>query len=470
MLEGLARWLDPQLPRWRGEDSAAVVMTGHPERLWGLGEGVRDNAGTQATISSLGIRAPIPAVPRPEGGERIMVIGDSTFFGYGLADDATLSALLDRRLQDKADTVNGAIPGYSTEQARLLMEDVGWAQEPTLLLIGCLWSDTNFAPYPDSDLLRTRAAASGAWLAHSALARLLAGQLRLGGVVSWTRFDSLPAPRNRRVPVTAYAENLDWLVREAASRGIGAALITPPEAVEITQSARPPHHWGPYLSAQAKVAAHHNIPHIQTTAALRSHYETAVARGMDPDTARGALFLDDLHPTKLGQTLMAGVVLGALAEHGWPEKRLEGQQQPFSQSIEDGVRLSRGHQSGRSPMNNIFPHEGSSRAQSPGPRAKEDTPSHPPPSPQMKKGSKDAWSIHGEVMARMPDGPCRVRALDSRGHTVASATLTRQGSYRLRMPEEISQVSVVLEGSLCQGEGHASRADGGKVRLTSQKK
>ncbi len=88
----------------------------------------------------------------------------------------------------------------------------------------------------------------------------------------------------------------------------------------------------------------------------------------------------------------------------------------------------------------------------------------------MKKSSKDAWAIHGEVMADMHDGPCRVRALDSRGHTVASATLTRQGSYRLRMPEEISEVSVVLEGSSCKGKGHASRADGGKVRLTSQKK
>ena len=73
--------------------------------------------------------------------------------------------------------------------------------------------------------------------------------------MSWTRFDDLPGPDQRRVPVREYASALDALVREAATRGIGAALITPPVAILVTGGVEPPHHWDPYLRAQAVVAA-----------------------------------------------------------------------------------------------------------------------------------------------------------------------------------------------------------------------
>ena len=75
--------------------------------------------------------------------------------------------------------------------------------------------------------------------------------------------------------------------------------MTPPEAVEVTRSARPPHHWDPYLKAQAALAHHHQIPHIQTTAAFRSVYEARLPIDT-ADAARSTLFLDDLHPTALG--------------------------------------------------------------------------------------------------------------------------------------------------------------------------
>jgi len=467
MLEGVARWLDPRLPSWQGSDSLAVVMTGHPLRLWGLSEGLRDNANTVATIDPIGIRAPVPSVPRPEDVERILVLGDSSFFGYGIDDDETFSAHLDRLL-DGTDTVNAAIPGYSTAQAQLLMDDVGWNLEPSLLLIGCFWSDTNFAPYSDADLLQSRAAAGHAWMAKSALVRLLAGRLRMGGIVSWTRFDRLPEATQRRVPLNAYTNGLDRLVREARDRGIGAAIITPPEPLLLAQNAPPRHHWASYLTAQITIAAHHDIPHIQTTTLFQNHLSAAVAQTGSDSTAertraRDALFFDDIHPTALGQSIMAKAVVQELAERGWPENRLLGQGlQPVALAAPQGdkVQPSDRKDTDSSPMAHLFPHHKTPRS----PAVTSD--------PALLRDGKDVdseagqrpetWTVHGQVY----DQPCVVKVIDPAGHALAQATITQAGPYRLRVTKQVAQVHVVLKGKGCTGEGTASQADGGGVVLS----
>ena len=465
LLECGARWLDPRLPLWMGKDHQAVVMTGHPVRLWGLGEGTRKNATTTATISSLGIREPVPVVPRPAEKERILVLGDSTFFGFGVDDQATLASHLHRLDPTKVDTVNASIPGYSTQQARLLMDDVGWDTQPSLVLIGCFWSDAKRAPYPDQDLLNSLAARRSPLLRDSALVRLIAGRLRVGGIVSWTRFDKLPGPSLRRVPILDYASNLDALVREAAVRGIGAALITPPEIIVITSAAKPPHQWEPYLRAQAAVAAHHGIPHIQTTASFLAHYEQAVAASLKPteeaqQDARRQLFLDDLHPSALGQQIMAQTTMDALREVGWPEARMLGVEKgvmALEGLVDDDQRGEQGT-SPRVPMANLFPHSQSSG------QGTQPEPVHARQG-DAPGGDSSPWTVEGDARVGHK-GTCRIQILDAEGRKVSAAFLRKSGTYRLQVPASVSRVKVVLTGSDCTAQGTAIRADGGRVQLS----
>jgi hypothetical protein len=439
-------------------------MTGHPERLWGLGPGPRDNAGTVATIAPIGLRAPVPEGPRPEGTERVLVLGDSSFFGYGVDDTATMAAFLGERLKDLGAVINGGVPGYSTAQSTLLMEDVGWGLDPTLLIIGSFWSDTNFAPYADKTLLASAGSSALGGLTRSALVRLIAGRLRLGGLVSWTRFDAVPRATQRRVAVGDYALALDRLIAEASRRDVGCVLITPPEAVEVTGSARPPHHWAPYLEAQDKVANHHGIPLVRTTARFRAHYAAAVAASAeDPavakDRARGALFLDDLHPTVMGQSMMAEAVFEGLVNNGWPTMRLRGVgRTPFAtETLADTVQPDRNHATGLTPLDNLLP-EGLSRGQAPSAKPSPKTPAKPKPEVAVHSGS---WQVRGEVAA-----PCKVRLRDAQGRTVASARLTAAGAYALRVSDKLDTVIVAHEGAQCAASGTARRVDGGAVRLS----
>ena len=163
--------------------------------------------------NKLGFRGPVPETPRPTGTERILVVGDSSFFGFGVSDGETLHyslarALLERGVQ--ADVINGAIPGYSIAQTRLWLEDKGWSLEPTLLIVANLWSDNNIDAFRDRDLLHSRRFAHLNPLAHSDFIRLLASFLPTTEtrVVTWNPKTNWPGKRTRRVPVNEYVAML----------------------------------------------------------------------------------------------------------------------------------------------------------------------------------------------------------------------------------------------------------------------
>ena len=161
-----------------------------------------------------------------------MVLGDSSFFGFGVADDETLSAGLARRLKDTA-AINGAIPGYSTEQSIRLMDDVGWSLAPTVLVLANFWSDTNFEPYQDRDLLRSADLSQSGMLGQSALVRWLAPWVSRvkspdrGRIVTWVQGSELPRADSGAFPSRVCRESRA-AIREAAARDVGVVLLTPP--------------------------------------------------------------------------------------------------------------------------------------------------------------------------------------------------------------------------------------------------
>jgi len=72
---------------------------------------------------------------------RVLLLGDSYTFGYGVGGDATFGAVLERGLNG-ADhggapsvVINGGVSGYSTAQAMLHFEDVAAELEPDLVIL-----------------------------------------------------------------------------------------------------------------------------------------------------------------------------------------------------------------------------------------------------------------------------------------------------------------------------------------------
>lgn len=328
-LEVSARTLAPIVPTYNeGEISGeAVLLNAHPTRLWYTAPGVKRSAGFTATINALGLRGPMPADPKPAGMPRILVVGDSSLFGHGVADDETYPAQLQNQLRAQGvgvEVINGGTPGYSTEQTRLMLDEIGWGLQPDLLIIGNLWSDNNFDSFRDQDLLKT-AATFGGPLGHSAFYRTLVAWVdRVRGgrgarLVTWTVNSQLPNEVGRRVSLSRYAENLSAMAQDAAARGVGVAFLALTNTTRLEMDL-PDASWAPYFAVQREIATWYGVPLLDAHGAfLGAAFEDS-----------SQLFVDTMHPSAFGHRLIAQLTARRLKRDGWPDKtRYAPKAEPF---------------------------------------------------------------------------------------------------------------------------------------------
>jgi lysophospholipase L1-like esterase len=84
--------------------------------------------------------------PRPEGGLRIYVLGDSMVFGYGVPIEDTFTRFLEgslqRRLGRNVEVVNGGVPGYGTLQELQFFEQTVDEVKPDVVIVALtVWND-----------------------------------------------------------------------------------------------------------------------------------------------------------------------------------------------------------------------------------------------------------------------------------------------------------------------------------------
>lgn len=105
-------------------------------------------AGAQATFDALGLREERPIGAKH--GRRVLVLGDSVAFGYGLGQDETIARALERRAAAQGlevQALDAGVPGYATEQATRSLARLAPALEPDVaLLVFCLRNDLGVPP------------------------------------------------------------------------------------------------------------------------------------------------------------------------------------------------------------------------------------------------------------------------------------------------------------------------------------
>jgi lysophospholipase L1-like esterase len=99
-----------------------------------------------ATINALGLRGPQPEIPKPLNSLRILAIGDSTTFGWGVNDDgnypAQLEALLRRQFPSTPlSVVNGGVGAYDLKHDARLLRHFAPTLAPDIVLVGLYWND-----------------------------------------------------------------------------------------------------------------------------------------------------------------------------------------------------------------------------------------------------------------------------------------------------------------------------------------
>lgn len=144
MGEGVSRWWAPDyLVRTRGLHvfSSAYGWTGRPGASAPMGEG-------RVSLNARGYRGRELLTPKPRGRTRVLVLGDSVAFGYGVSDEQAFPHLLDVR-NNGLEAANLAVEGYGPGQELLLLLHEGLSQDPDLVLLAfCLRNDFVDATLP----------------------------------------------------------------------------------------------------------------------------------------------------------------------------------------------------------------------------------------------------------------------------------------------------------------------------------
>jgi lysophospholipase L1-like esterase len=114
-----------------------------PEIGWVNREGAsgtyRPNPETRATtvrINEQGFRGDGVSIPKPPGSRRVLLLGDSNTFGYGMEEEERFSDLLSERLPGNHEVANLGVFGYGTDQELLLFQRVGRIFEPDIVVLG----------------------------------------------------------------------------------------------------------------------------------------------------------------------------------------------------------------------------------------------------------------------------------------------------------------------------------------------
>jgi len=96
--------------------------------------------------NSLGFRGREIAVPKPKGRVRVVAVGDSVTFGFGVNDNETFCSQVEQLLKASTpgvdiEVLNLAVPGYDTRQEIGLLKRNVSALQPDLVLVGFYTND-----------------------------------------------------------------------------------------------------------------------------------------------------------------------------------------------------------------------------------------------------------------------------------------------------------------------------------------
>lgn len=301
--------------------SREELLQGDPFQLWSMAPGTRDDLGIKVHVNQLGMRGAEISLPKPADVTRMLTLGDSSIYGFGVPDDAVFSQVMQRSLGPNIEVLNGAVGGYSTVQSLRFLQRMIAELEPEVLVIGSLWSDNTFDSFVDNDLLRQARISPERptttlykVFSKSALFRLLEWTVQKEKPIEYRRIGFAPGHGTRlglrRVEINDYAQNLDAMVRLGLDHGAHSLFIVLTNQDELAMGGGI-HVWEPYRTVMRDTAARYGAPVLELTPLFQASGQPIPA-----------LFWDSMHPTVLGHRLLGEALVALLKQRGWPEQKL----------------------------------------------------------------------------------------------------------------------------------------------------
>lgn len=279
-----------------------IPMVPHGRRAWALPpntEMVETNVAVR--VNALALRGP-PIVPRAADELRLLTLGDSSVFGFGVAEAEVFGQVAARGLAARrgrpVSAVNGGTPGYTSVQALDTLMDVGRLVDPTHVVIATLWSDLFQTDTP----LERGGGQRHPLALYRVGTRFLAPWLP-ATKVGWTEGDvgAPGAGRSARVGLERYREILDRLVAQTRILGAEPVVMILPAPIDLDDGGPPPL-ISMYRAELEALAVRHELVLVNGPTYFRQKGAT------------NADFYDQVHPSTSGHGLLGLALYGALSD------------------------------------------------------------------------------------------------------------------------------------------------------------
>jgi lysophospholipase L1-like esterase len=234
-------------------------------------------------INSDGMRG--PEIKQQKTGYRIIALGNSCTFGWGMPYENTwvfqLQQMLNQRVPNSnVEVINAGVPGYSSHQGKIFFAEELLGLRPDMVLIMFGWNDHWKAGQGITDARQQ----TPHWLilaTQNLFSRLKLYQILRKTVLSLTEkkkpiaLDDVLGPR--RVSMQEFYENLKSIFRLARNNKIVPVLLIPPIASRENYPQVPGTnlhqlHW--YYQQQAmRVAEHERVPIVNLQAVFDQYHD-----------------------------------------------------------------------------------------------------------------------------------------------------------------------------------------------------
>ncbi len=258
-----------------------------------------------------GFRGVEAVAPKGEA-TRVVCLGDSCTYGFGVPHDAAWPAVLARNAG--LDVVNAGVPGYSSHQGVILWDERGSALDADVVTIQFGANDSNSwsNPFVPDDEQGEVGLTDAQRARHLSLHDLFRRSAFLGAALALTA----PEPESTsttsrglytgpvRVPLKAFEANVRTLL-EMTPQAVLVAWTRRRELDLSWYDEKPRGREAPYLDALRRIAKETGTPLIDVHAVFE-------ASGRQP----AELFFDNSHASVVGCELVADAVARAIAALG----------------------------------------------------------------------------------------------------------------------------------------------------------
>jgi lysophospholipase L1-like esterase len=235
--------------------------------------------------------------------KRILTLGESTTFGWGVKDNQTYPFFLMNQFSktDNVYVVNGGVPSYTSSQTLAYLEEILIKGDlrPDIVLINILWNDIWYSTvsnwHPDI-LIYQKPPSWITWLTKNS-------RFVYGVLIGFSETKNQVDVFNEKA-LHQYEKNIEQMILTCRPKGVKLIFVEPPfDADHMPESG--------LNEFQVKYSKSFfiSMAHIYTEALHRmaqNHGVPVLAHGLDIRYLhQEPLFLDALHPTPQGNALMA---------------------------------------------------------------------------------------------------------------------------------------------------------------------